>query len=65
MLGGLIEGAICSAEYVEAIAKLPGIQEMRAQFLGLLEAPMAQTARAFHAILASILYCLEEKCKKD
>ena len=64
VLGGRIDGAICSAEDVEAIAKLPGIQEMRALFVGLLEAPMAQTAQVLHAVIASILYCLEEKGKK-
>jgi large subunit ribosomal protein L10 len=65
VLGGHIEGAICSAEDVEAIAKLPNIQEMRAQFVGLLAAPMAQTVQAIQAVLTSVLYCLEEKSKKD
>jgi len=64
VLGGHIDGAVCTAEDVEAIAKLPGLQEMRAQLLGLLEAPMAQTAQIHHAILASVLYCIEEKGKK-
>lgn len=64
VLGGHIEGVVCSAEDVEAIAKLPGIREMRAQIVGLLEAPMAQTVQAFQAILTGVLYCLEEKGKK-
>lgn len=64
VLGGHIEGAVCTAEDVEAIAKLPNLQELRAQFLGLLEAPMAQTAQALQAVLTSVLYCLEEKGKK-
>lgn len=65
LLGGQIDGALCNAEDVEAIAKLPGINELRAQFLGLLEAPMAQTIGAVQAVLTSILYCLEEKSKKE
>jgi large subunit ribosomal protein L10 len=64
VLGGHIDGAVCTAEDVEAIAKLPTLPELRAQILGTLEAPMAQTAQVFHAILASILYCLEERSKK-
>ena len=55
---------MCTAADVEAIAKLPNLNEMRAQFLGLLEAPMAQNAQVVHAVLASVLYCLEEKGKQ-
>lgn len=65
VLGGQIDGELCNAEEVEAIAKLPGLNELRAQFLGLLEAPMSQTIGAVQAILTSILYCLEEKSKKE
>ncbi len=64
LLAGLIDGVLCTAEDVEAIAKLPGINELRAQFLGLLEAPMAQSAQVVQAVLAAILYALEEKGKK-
>lgn len=65
VLGGHIDGELCSAEDMEAIAKLPSLPEMRAQFLGLLEAPMGQTLATFQAILTSILYCMDEKEKKD
>ncbi|MFC2049529.1 hypothetical protein ACFLR2_02505, partial [Chlamydiota bacterium] len=64
VLGGHIDGAVCTAADVEAIAKLPDINTMRAQFLGLLEAPMAQNAQVVQAVLASVLYCLEEKGKQ-
>ena len=64
VLGGHIDGALCTAADIEAIAKLPGINELRAQFLGLLEAPMAQNAQVFQAVLAGVLYCLEEKGKQ-
>lgn len=65
VLGGHLEGAFCSAEDIKAIATLPSLPEMRAQLLGLFEAPMAQTAQVVQAILTSLLYCLEEKSKKD
>jgi len=64
VLGGHIEGEVCTAEEVEAIAKLPSISELRAQIVGLLQAPMAQTVQVFQAALTSILYCIEEKSKK-
>ncbi len=65
VLGGQIEGEFCSAEEIEAIAKLPSLPELRAQLLGLFEAPMSQTVGAMQAALTSILYCVEEKSKKD
>ncbi|MBS0623384.1 MAG: 50S ribosomal protein L10 [Verrucomicrobia bacterium] len=64
-LGGHLDGAVCSKEDLAAIAKLPNLPEMRAQFLGLLQAPMAQTLGALQAILASPLYCLDEKSKQS
>ncbi len=65
VLGGHIDGQICSAQDVEAIAKLPGLNELRSQFLGLLEAPMSQTLATIEAVLTSVPYCLEEKAKKS
>lgn len=65
IVGGHIDGQICSAEDVIAIAKLPGMNEMRSEFLGLLEAPMSQTLATLEAIMTSVPYCLEEKAKKS
>ncbi len=65
ILGGRIDGQVCSAEDVEAIAKLPSMNEMRAELLGLFEAPMAQTLAALEAVMTSVPYCLEEKAKKS
>lgn len=64
-LGGQIEGAVCSKEDILAIAKLPNLPEMRAQLLGLLQAPMSQTLAVLQAVLASPLHCFEEKSKQD
>ena len=63
ILAGQFEGRLCSAEEVTAIAKLPSKDEMRAQFLGLLEAPMSQTLSVMEALLTSILHCMENKNK--
>ncbi len=65
VLGGKFEGQICSAGDVERISKLPGRDEMRAQFLGLLEAPMSQTLATVEALLCSAIHCLEEKSAKN
>ena len=51
------------AEDVKAISELPSQDEMRAQFVGLLEAPMTQTLSVMQALLTSIMYCLENKAK--
>ncbi len=64
VLGGQFEGRLCSAQDVEQISKLPGQQEMRAQFLATLEAPLSQTLSVMQALLTSVMYCLEEKSQK-
>ncbi len=63
IIGGRFEGKLFSGADIELIAKLPGKQEMRAQFLGLLEAVPAQTLGVMDALLTSIVYCLENKSK--
>jgi large subunit ribosomal protein L10 len=63
IIGGRFEGRICSAVDVELIANLPGKEEMRAQFLGLLEAVPAQTLGVMDALLTSVVYCLDNKSK--
>lgn len=64
VLGGQVDGEVCSSEDIIALAKLPSLNELRAQLIGLLEAPMSQTVAVVQAALTSVLYCLEEKSKK-
>lgn len=61
ILGGQFEGQSCSAKDVEQISQLPSQQEMRAQFLATLEAPLGQTLAVMEALLTSVMYCLENK----
>lgn len=61
VVGGRYDGKLCSAAQVEILSKLPSKDVMRAQFLGLLEAPMAQTLAVIEALLTSVPYCLENK----
>lgn len=65
VLGGHFEGKLYSAQDVKALSQLPSQDEMRAQLLGLFEAPMAQTLSVMDAIMTSLLYCLENKCEKE
>jgi large subunit ribosomal protein L10 len=65
VLGGHFEGRLFSAKDVEQISKLPGQQEMRAQLLATLEAPLSQTLAVMQALLTGVMYCLEEKSQKS
>lgn len=65
VIGGRFDGRIYGAEDVEKISNLPGKDEMRAQLLGTLEAPLSQTLSVMDSILTSIIYCLENKSKQE
>lgn len=64
IVGGQIDGKVCTGSQVEMLAQLPGKDEMRAQLLGLFEAPMAQTLSVMDSLLCSIAFCLENKANK-
>jgi large subunit ribosomal protein L10 len=65
VIGGRFEGSMCSASDVEQISKLPGKDEMRAQLLGTLEAPLSQTLAVIEALLTSVMHCLENKSQAN
>lgn len=65
VVGGRIDGQLYNAADVDALSRLPGKDEMRAQFLGTLEAPMAQTLAVMEALLSSVVYCLDNKSKLE
>lgn len=64
LLGGRVEGLHIGKEDMVRLSLLPAKPEMRAQFLGLLEAPMAQTLAVMDAVLSSVVYCLDNKSKE-
>lgn len=64
VVGGRFDGRLYHAADVAMLSKLPSKDEMRAQFLGLLEAPMAQNLAVMEAILTSVVYCLDNKAKE-
>lgn len=63
--GGYIEGKVYQAEEVVMISQLPSKDEMRAQLLGLLEAPMAETLAVVDALLTSVIHCMDNKCEGE
>lgn len=63
--GGYIDGEVYCAEEVVTISQLPGKDEMRAQLLGLFEAPMAETLSVLDALLTSVMHCMDNKCKGE
>lgn len=58
---GKIDGQIYSGSDMEMLSKLPGMNEMRAEFLGLLVSPMSQTLSVLDAVIAEPLSILEQK----
>ena len=65
LLGGRVEGLHVGKEDMKRLSELPTKPEMRAQFLGLLEAPLAQTLAVMDALLSSVVYCLDNKSKEQ
>jgi large subunit ribosomal protein L10 len=65
VIGGRFEGQLYTGADVERLSTLPGKDEMRAQFLSILEAPLSQTLAVIDALLASIPYCLDNKGKEE
>lgn len=64
VVGGRFDGKLYNGADVEMLSKLPGKDEMRAQLLGVLEAPMSQTLAVMEALLSSVVYCLDNKSKQ-
>jgi len=65
VLFGRFEGKLYQAGDVEKLSKLPALPQMRAEFLGLLEAPAAQTLAVIEAVLTSVIFCLENKATQE
>lgn len=63
VVGGRFEGQLYNAAQMEMLSKLPSKDEMRAQLLATLEAPMSQTLAVMEALLSSVPYCLDNKVK--
>lgn len=58
---GKIDGKEYSGSDVEVLSKLPGINEMRSQFLALLVSPMSQMLSVMEAVMGEPISILEQK----
>lgn len=58
---GKIDGKVVPGSEVEILARLPSLNELRAQMLGLFVAPMAQLLSVFEAAMAGPLAGAEQK----
>ncbi|MBN2478848.1 MAG: 50S ribosomal protein L10 [Parachlamydiales bacterium] len=63
VLKGEIEGKSYGKDEMIMLSKLPSLNELRAEFLGLLEAPMAQVLSVMESLLTSVIYVIDEKKK--
>ena len=61
---GKFDNKFIDANQILALSKLPEKNELRAQFLGLLEAPMSQTLATMEALLTSVPHCLNNKSEE-
>lgn len=64
ILGGTLDGQMFSVEEFEEIAMLPGIQQLRAELIGILGSPLSGCVSNMERVLTNVLLCLEEKSKK-
>lgn len=62
--GGVIDGTALDAAGVDRLADLPGPRELKAQFLGLLNAPATSFVRVLSAGPQSFLYLLNARKDK-
>jgi len=63
---GLIEGQILSANAVEnQLATMPGKDELRAQLLATMQAPLQEFVRLLNAPAQNLVYALDAKRRKD
>lgn len=65
ILGGLFEGKICSPDVLKEVSMLPGKEEMRAQFVGVLEAPLSGLVSVMEASASELVSCLDQKVQKE
>jgi large subunit ribosomal protein L10 len=64
MKGAIAEGALMDAKGVEALSKMPGLNELRAQLLGMLKQPATRIAQIINAPASSLARVLQAHADK-
>lgn len=62
---GLLNDKTLTKEQIEALAKLPGIEVLRAQLLGLLSQPGTGLVRVLNAVPQSVVNVLQAKVREE
>ncbi|MEX1012511.1 MAG: 50S ribosomal protein L10 [Waddliaceae bacterium] len=65
VIGAKFDGNYYESDDVKKLSKLPSLDQMRGQLLGLFEAPMAQMLAVTNALLTAVPHCLENKSKES
>jgi large subunit ribosomal protein L10 len=63
--GGVAEGAAFDAKGVDALSKMPGLNELRAKLLGMLLQPATRIAQVINAPGASLARVLQARIDKE
>ena len=65
VLGGAMGKTMLSANDVKALAELPSLDELRAQFLGVLNAPASKFVRTLNEPASALARLMSAKAEKD
>ena len=64
VLGGQLEGEPCSSSQLKEIAMLPSHEEMRAQFVATLEAPLSGLVSVIELAMKGVISCIDQQVHK-
>lgn len=62
---GVLSDKLLTAEQVEALAKLPGLEVLRAQLLGLLNQPAQRMVTVLNAVPQSVVNVLQARVRQE
>lgn len=65
VLGGQFEGKTCSPAELKEISALPSQEQMRAEFLGVLEAPLSGLVSVMEGAMTEVVSCMDQQVQKQ
>lgn len=65
LVAGFVDGQKALREDVQKLATLPGKDQMRAELLGLLCAPLSGVVGAMDSLLSGVVYCVDSRAKEQ
>ncbi|MEM8728143.1 MAG: 50S ribosomal protein L10 [Chlamydiota bacterium] len=64
ILGGQFEGKLCSPGDLKEISALPSQEQMRAEFLGVMEAPLSELVSVMTGVMTGVVNCMDQQVQK-